>query len=206
MTFFQICYSSKKIKFLIFSCIILVFGLDLLHAQNSNFSPNFFFERSLSVQKRGMFVLGTWASLNILTGSTGSIFFNKERKYFSQMNAAWNSVNLGIAAFGFYAAQNADTSLLSIEIAKELSKFETILLVNAGLDILYVSVGSWLWKKGLNNSSPRHIGYGKSIVLQGTFLLIFDTVLYLSHHQITKNFELLGGQFSLTPSGFKFMF
>ena len=122
------------------------------------------------------------------------------------MNAAWNIVNLGIAAFGYYGVQNAEMTLMSSEIANELSKFNTILLINAGLDILYIGTGAWLWNKGLRDSSSRYTGYGKSVILQGTFLLLFDSILYLTHHQITKDFELLGGQLSFNVTGFNFLF
>ena len=93
------CYI--RIRNLIFAIIGLIFLLypNLLHAQFTEFEPKFYYQQSLAIQKTGMIVLSSWAGLNILTGIAGNFRFKNESKYFYQMNAAWNVVNLGIAAF-----------------------------------------------------------------------------------------------------------
>lgn len=206
MNIFKICYTSGKIKLMLLFGMILWVSSNLLHAQISDFEAKNLFERSISIQKTGMIVLGSWATLNILTGIQGTVYNHGSRKYFHQMNAAWNTVNLTIATFGFLGALSTDPSISSEQIFAEMNKFDRILLINAGLDLLYIGTGAYLWKRGFNKHSDRLIGYGKSVVLQGGFLLLFDGLLYLIHHQETKKLMIFGSELSLNSSGFTLAF
>ena len=47
----------------------------VLHAQLSEFEPIFYHQQSLSIQKTGMIVLTSWASLNILSGIIGNYHY-----------------------------------------------------------------------------------------------------------------------------------
>ncbi len=153
-----------------------------------------------------MMVLGSWAAFNIATGTYG--FYNRggDRKYFYQMNAAWNLVNLGIAGFGFYSALNADMTLTGTEALQSLQKFDRILLINAGLDLLYIGTGAWLWNRGHRKNSDRLLGYGKSVVLQGSFLLLFDLALYFIHHPNTRLVLNISESVAAGPTGFRISF
>ncbi|GAB5409488.1 MAG: hypothetical protein BalsKO_18530 [Balneolaceae bacterium] len=179
---------------------------NLLHAQNTQFNAENYLENSISIQKKGMVVLGSWALINIFSGIPGSLKSNRDTKYLFQMNAAWNVVNLGIASVGYIGAMNGYNLQSEAEILKEMQNFDRILLINAGLDLAYIATGTWLWNRGLRNHSSRLNGYGKSLVLQGSFLLLFDTVLYLIHHQKTTEFLSLNGQISFTGNGFSLAF
>jgi MFS family permease len=53
-----------------------------------------------------------------------------------------------------------------------LPALRRLLLINAGLDVVYVAVGAVL----LSRRSLRLRGSGLAVVVQGLFLLIFDTV------------------------------
>lgn len=101
-----------------------------------------------------------------------------QTKYFHQMNAAWNSVNLAIAGFGYYGLRNQSVDLSLAETITEFHNFEKILLFNAGLDVGYMAIGAYLWERGIRKESNRLVGYGKSMILQGGFLFTFDLVLY----------------------------
>ena len=206
MNIFRNCYTPEKIKFILMIGMILWVSSNLLHAQISDFEAKKVFESSISIQKSGMIILGSWAGLNILSGIGGTVRFENERKYFHQMNAAWNVVNLGIAAFGFYGAINADLTLGTNEILNEMKNFDRILLINSALDLAYIGTGAYLWNKSLSNNSNRLNGYGKSIVLQGGFLLLFDAILYLIHHQQTQKFANSGIELSLNATGFQIAF
>ena len=200
------CYILNRLKLLLLFGIVLGVSSNLLHAQISEFEAKKVFEQSLSIQKSGMITLGSWALLNIFTGIPGSIYFTQERKYFHQMNAAWNTVNFGIAAFGFYSATHTQLNLGLDEMLSEMERFDRILLINTGLDLAYIGTGMFLWNRGIKRSSNRLLGYGKSILLQGGFLLAFDAILYLIHSK--KATKLMASNLELTfyPTGFSIAF
>lgn len=182
-------YNYFCIKLLSFGVIILLISSTLLHAQISDLEAEKVFSKSLAIQKSGMITLGSWAVLQILTGSLG--YYSAEKsdwKYFHQMNAAWNLVNLGIAGFGYYGATHPDRELSASGMFSEMKRFDNILLINAGLDVLYIGTGAYLWNRGIKNDNPRLVGYWKSIILQGSFLLAFDTALYLIHSPLSHSF------------------
>ena len=192
-------------KLLIFSALtigILCSTQNLLHAQNTDIHAQSALKKSISTQKSGMIVLGSWATLNIISGSIG--FFNSSGsvKYFHQMNTAWNIVNLGIAGFGYHGAATMNSTMGYSEVLDKMQSFDRILLINAGLDLAYIGTGAWLWKRGLDKNSDRQVGYGKSLILQGSFLLLFDSVLYLIHNKHTQNLIQITDQLTFTGNGF----
>ncbi len=66
-------------------------------------------ERRISTNKTGMLVLGGWALANIGVGTAGYLLADDgNEKYFHQMNAGWNIVNLTIATFGFLGQASED--------------------------------------------------------------------------------------------------
>lgn len=193
------CYKICFYRNFIFLTLILLLTQNLLHAQNSKSSAEFALKESTSTQKTGMIVLGSWAVLNIFSGAVGYYNSTDDEKYFHQMNAAWNIVNLGIAGFGYRGALQIDPKLGDLDT---MQSFDRLLLINAGLDLLYIGSGTWLWKRGIEKKSARQIGYGKSIVLQGSFLLLFDAALYLVHSKHTSNLLQITDQLSFTGNGF----
>jgi hypothetical protein len=140
-----------------------------------------FYSRSLNTANTGMYILGTWAIANISTGACGWSKLEGERKYFHQMNLFWNSVNLAIAGFAIYGNLHTDISLLGTgEILQKHRALERILLINAGLDAVYIGTGVLLRHYSVKSEKRHDIlkGYGNSIILQGSFLLVFDAVLF----------------------------
>ncbi|MFP8487672.1 DUF6992 family protein [Gracilimonas sp. Q87] len=154
-----------------------------------------------------MILLGSWATLNLISGSTGYFLSENDTKYFHQMNAGWNVVNLGIAGFALYNLGQSDPSFLSYsETVTELQNLDKILLFNAGLDFGYIAAGAWFWERGLRKNSDRLQGYGKSLILQEGFLLVFDAILYLMHSPLTKEVINNPENFQITANGFKIYF
>jgi hypothetical protein len=200
------CYTSKNIFFSLSFLIILLVSSNMLHAQMSDFDPEFYFENSIQIQKTGMIVLSSWAGLNLLSGIGGNFYFTKNTKYFFQMNAAWNVVNLGIAAIGFSGIPELSTAISSQEMLQEMRNFDRILLINAGLDLLYIGAGSYLLNRGLKKNNHRFIGYGRSLMLQGGFLLFFDLILYLRHSPNTKGLFQITENITLTGNGISIAF
>lgn len=149
-----------------------------LHAQTNLVDLEEINEKRLSINSSGMLVLGGWAVSNLFIGGIGMTQTSGTTKYFHQMNAAWNTVNLAIAGFGYYGLRNQSTGIGLSETITEFHNFEKILLFNAGLDVGYMAIGAFLWERGLRKDSTRLVGYGQSMILQGGFLFVFDAVLY----------------------------
>jgi len=121
------------------------------------------------------------------------------------MNLFWNTVNLAIAGFGLAGTFSTDIlTMTHPEMLEKHLKSERLFLINAGLDILYI--GGGLYMKHLSSRKEKNkdllSGYGKSIMLQGGFLLVFDTVMYLI--QRNHRIQFLDHQvmdISFTPGG-----
>jgi len=150
-----------------------------------------FYQKSRKNSNTGMYILGSWAILNKATGAYGITTQSGSSKYFYQMNLFWNTVNLGIAGVALASNYFNDTSVLSPQqmMDKHLST-EKILLINAGLDVFYMAGGAFMLSKSkVNIKHPELLwGYGQSLLLQGSFLLVFDLVLYAVQHNLSSGF------------------
>ncbi len=137
----------------------------------------------LDYNQQGMLILGTWAVVNLILGAVASFRTSGQTQAFHQMNAYWNVVNLGIAAYGFWqASQVAVLNFWEVLLAQQ--QIEKILLANAALDFGYIALGLYLIEKGRRLEKDKWLGFGKSIILQGAFLLLFDAILYGFQQQL----------------------
>ena len=157
--------------------VVLVASLSLLQQ-----------ERELLVA-RGLAVLGAWALLNLLVGGYHAARLDRRQEafHFHLMNASWGLINVllaGAGLAGLYPAQAAAPALGAL-LAEQL-RLETLLLFNAGLDAAYVMTGCWLRaraKQPAVERPERLAGFGRSLWVQGGFLLIFDVSFWLAVHQ-----------------------
>lgn len=137
--------------------------------------------------EHGMAVLGAWALLNlVVSGYHVARTDNRtEAHHFHLMNVGWNMVNALLAVWGILRAHPNQVAGLTLnESLSAQAWFENILLLNAALDVGYVLLGSWLRRRAATAERPaRLLGYGKSIWLQGGFLLLFDLSFYFTYHQ-----------------------
>jgi hypothetical protein len=140
-----------------------------------------YYRESQRINNIGMGILGSWALTNISVGAYGWSKQGGQRSYFHQMNVFWNVVNLSIAGFALYGNLSSDYTLLSgVELLEKQYKTQRLYLINGALDVGYVSAGFLL--RYLAPKYPKNElrlrGYGNSVILQGTFLFVFDLVLY----------------------------
>lgn len=168
-------------KRVVLSIIFLVTFLALF----SQGSYREFHKQSTMVNKTGMYVLGGWAIANMAAGGVGWARTSGSELYFHQMNLFWNTVNLGIAGYSLYSMAQVNPWMLSSqEIMNEHIRYENLFLINAGLDVLYVGAGFLL--RHLSRISIKRpdqlLGYGNSVILQGSFLFLFDAVMYSIQH------------------------
>ncbi|RSK50947.1 DUF6992 family protein [Hymenobacter rigui] len=142
--------------------------------------------RELLVE-RGMAVLGTWALLNLLV--SGYYVARTDARtvahHFHLMNVGWNVVNALLAVWGILSANPQHVAGLSLpESIAAQQRFEHILLLNAGLDLIYIAIGYWLRTRAPKAARPEQMeGYGRSVLLQGAFLTLCDAGFYLLYHQ-----------------------
>ncbi len=164
-----------------------------------------FNEIRISYNEKGMLILGGWAVGNMIWGGIAAGKTSGQTKAFHQMNMYWNSVNLLIAGFGYWQAtkETPGTGFWATMDAQQ--NMEKILLFNAALDVAYIAGGMYLRERGLRINKDQFVGFGKSIILQGAFLLTFDAVMYTFHHMHAKELPQIVNQISLGPTGFSIM-
>ncbi len=168
-----------------------------------------FYNKSLMINKSGMYFLGGWAVANMTTGVYGWLNDHGERKYFHQMNAAWNVVNAGIATYAAWEAFHTDIkSLSNDEIMRKHIRTENIYLFNAGLDVLYVAGGFWLIHASQNNEKHHDLlkGYGQSVILQGAFLFVFDLVKFGLQYNHRLKFNSASANVRFSAEGISFVY
>lgn len=134
-------------------------------------------------QRRAMTVLGTWAIGNIAVGAALQGRREGTDRYFHRMNAYWNLVNLGLAGVSLYTISQTDPAAFDLMATfREQQKIKQILLFNAGLDVGYMLGGAYLTERAKrpDAAQPERLrGFGRSIILQGAFLFVFDLGAYL---------------------------
>lgn len=139
----------------------------------------------LRLNEVGMSILGSWAIGNMAFSSLSLKGASPEVKAFHQMNIGWNAVNLTISGFGYYAALHDPVDLSIVESIKAGEQMKHILLFNAGLDVGYILGGLYLIERAKNtpNRQDQLRGFGKGVVMNGAFLLVFDSIMVWLHHQ-----------------------
>ena len=162
---------------------------------------NDFNDQQRHIDKTGFVVLGSWAAANIIYGGIATSGAHGSNKYFSQMNALWNTVNLGLAVMGYVGAQK--NSVLSYEKSlKKQESLEKTFLFNAGLDLAYIGSGLYLNERSKNvvKDSDKFKGYGESVLFQAGGLLIFDVIMYSLHKAHGKKLYKLAEKVQLTAT------
>jgi hypothetical protein len=129
-----------------------------------------------------MWVLGSWALGNMLYSGVqlGQNSGSETTLNFHRMNIGWNSVNLGIAALGYYSSLRADLSPELYNSTKEHFNLRTTFLVNTALDVGYMAIGAFLMEKSKNTAKkPERLkGFGQALLLNGGFLFALDITVY----------------------------
>ncbi len=168
-------------------------------------------DRRVATNKTGMTILGAWGAANIVGGVAGALSAtDQEWKSFHTMNALWGVVNLGIAGMGYMGARKESGQILSCD--KMLGRYESgkrLFLINAGLDVVYIGSGMALTSYADDLDNPdRWRGYGKSVTMQGIFLLVFDGTMYALHQHKNKQWYKLLEGVCVTGNGvgFKYTF
>ena len=166
----------------------------------------------ISITRTGMKVLGSWGIVNIAGGAvTYFTTTQDEWKYFSEMNVVWGAVNTGIAAMSLAGIRRE--MAIKMDYQQSYGRYRAnnkLYLINAGLDVIYIGAGIGLtaYAQNTNKDQPIYSGFGKSIAVQGIFLLLFDNIMF-SANQLdnSKWFRLMNEiHFTGNSVGFNYSF
>lgn len=141
-----------------------------------------FTNQRIQHQKTLGLTLGGYALANLAIGSIAAGQTTGETTYFHRMNVYWNLVNLGIAGAGLLGSRKKPGANETVgDAVRKHESMKQILLFNAGLDVAYVVGGAYLRERAETrpDQADQLRGYGKSIMMQGGFLLAFDLVNYI---------------------------
>ncbi len=180
---------TLRYRFTLLLLVSMLFNSVVALAQNATVNPNLlkFNEERLALNRKAMLMLGVWSVGNIALGLAQQGRTDGNTKYFHQMNAGWGAINLTIAAFGYYSAMRSDASSFSLyETMREQASGEKLFLFNGGLDVGYMLGGLYLMERSRrpDEANPERLdGFGRSVLLQGAFLFVFDLINYGIHNQ-----------------------
>ncbi len=158
-----------------------------------------FNQNRVTITKKSMVVLGSWATANIITSALSLNTNSRDAHYFHQMNIMWNGVNLALSGLGYLGAVKSKKTAADLSSTiKNQHKTEKLFLFNAGIDVGYIAAGAYLKQKSkINSNAPKLNGYGNAVILQGSFLLLFDAINYAIHakqgrqlHKFIDNLQL----------------
>jgi hypothetical protein len=182
--------------------LVLTFFLFSFDAFAQNISIVESYKKDVKIRKTGMAILGTWALGNMITGAIGRNQTTGQTAYFHEMNLIWNVVNLGIAGAGYYFTATGDVPDNASELISDQVSFQKTLLFNAGLDLAYIAGGFYLLERAKNttNRPERLRGYGKSVILQGSFLFVFDIILHTIHSKQSSQISDFLSHIQLGPN------
>ena len=161
--------------------------MHIAHAQEISFKDTVeaYNGKRIKINTTGMKVLCSWGIANIAEGGIGYFTAKQDEwKYFHEMNALWGAVNTGIAVFSLGTVRKEMALKLSYDQSYDRYKdTKKLYLINAGLDVVYMAAGLGLVKYGetAKNNPAIFNGFGKSVVMQGAALFIFDNFMYSAH-------------------------
>ena len=107
-------------------------------------------------ERAAMGTLGSWAVANLAVGTAGwTLADNPRTRGFWQMNTGWNVVNLALAGGGLLGTSRVDwPGLSSDQLLARQKRFRNTLLINAGVDLLYIGGGMVLRQWALGKNKP----------------------------------------------------
>jgi hypothetical protein len=181
--------------------LFFFFAITWVQAQDVATRLTGFNQVRIEYNKAGMIILGSWALGNIALGGIMAGRTSGETKAFHQMNLYWNTVNLAIAGFGYYSATNEVPSSEFWETMTAQHSIEKILLVNAALDLGYMAGGLYVLERGRRLDKDQLKGFGKSVILQGAFLMSFDAIKYVFHNIHGEELPMIMNHIGITPNG-----
>ena len=183
-------YKKHKTKEQVVTC--LNFPLDSwgkhgkISVEVMNSQIELLFKQHLVISQVSMGILLAWGIINVVVALF--LIFRRRSVYFWQMTMFWNFINIGLSFFTLITTTRNLTLAPSFRsVITQLTNTDTLIAANLTLNFSYILVGVLLWQRGQMKVSQRFKGYGVAIFIQGAFLLMFDTVLFITHHKVTQD-------------------
>ena len=126
-----------------------------------------------------MYTLAGWAATSIATGTVmwAGADGHEATRWAGIQNVAWGAVDGALAALALYnLSKDAGEEKTEMGWRADRARTQRVFTWNAGLDLLYVAVGGALAAFGKDDGLR---GAGAAILVQGGFLLAFDTTAAL---------------------------
>jgi hypothetical protein len=160
----------------------------LANAQQTSLTE--YSQKANKITQKGMYTLGGWAVGNLIYSGLSVGSTTGETKAFHQMNLGWGAINATLAGLGVLNTRKTNSPNNQLETLEMQYSVEKTFLFNTALDVAYVAGGYAMTQYGENqidlNKRDRNIGFGKSVMLQGGFLFLFDAVMYGVHRKHYK--------------------
>lgn len=135
-------------------------------------------------QRAHLWRVGAWGAANAAMGTALVLLADREaqpgRRAFGVQSAAWGIINVGIATVGLATGGDGTTEVWADALGSE-NGYADVLLVNLGLNVGYMAVGTTLLavsSQGVSNPDAWR-GHGSAILVQGLGLLVLDGIAYL---------------------------
>ncbi|MDZ7707047.1 MAG: hypothetical protein U5J97_03960 [Trueperaceae bacterium] len=118
--------------------------------------------------------LAGWAAMSLATGALLAVGGTPFWRGVGVQFLVWGAIDGAIAAAGWRDRRRAARSGLDrdpIGSEHRRQRLHRLLLVNVGLDVVYLAIGAALL--GFD-AGPVRAGHGVGVIVQGGFLLLFD--------------------------------
>lgn len=153
------------------------------------------YHQKLEDDNASMKILTYWGLVSTIGG--GMLMFGDQND-FGLMTASWGIINAALGINALYFTQNQEHTYE--DILRDEILFNRIIAINSALNVSYILGGI-----ALNhlNDSPRLNSYGNAIIIQGAFLLVFDSILLLNSSRRLNRLISLKEAVTIAPSPIK---
>jgi hypothetical protein len=142
--------------------------------------------------KLSMKILTSWGLISTVGG--GMLMLG-DHTDFGLMTASWGIINAALGINALYFSQNQEHTYEVI--LRDEILFNRIIAINSALNVSYILGGLAL---NYLNDSPRLNNYGNAIIIQGAFLLVFDSVLLINSSRRLNRLVSLKEAVTIAPS------
>jgi hypothetical protein len=112
-----------------------------------------------------------------------------EWQAFHQMSIGWNVINMSLAIPGLVGGLRTKPGEFNLgQSLKEGNGARISFAFNTGLDVGWIFTGVWFLERGIRTDNAQFKGFGRSMILQGGFLLLFDLAMWITRDVKDKRF------------------
>lgn len=161
------------------------------------------------IDVRGNNIRAAWSIASVASGGIGYYTAGSDEwKSFHEMNAIVGVVNGGIAAYGMLRTRQQ--LLQAFDMKRAWHNYQAdkkVIYVNIGLDLGCMITGAYLLNRAQNYVPNKdvNLGLGRSLILQGAFLVILDNVMLVSHNKNSGRWARILHELSFTGNGFSYV-